>query len=132
MKGKSVVITGGTSGIGEVAAETLAQMGARIILVREPGSVRPRPSRQLAGHDHLRKLGVTLIPATAPVFFTEDTPVANQKGRLIPTGEESSPQTEATVQQRQPRLLVKKSDSRFRRLSRLQRQWTNDHRSVRN
>jgi len=33
MKGKTVVITGGTSGIGEVAAETLAQMGARIVLV---------------------------------------------------------------------------------------------------
>jgi len=33
MWGKTVVITGGTSGIGEVAAETLAKMGARIILV---------------------------------------------------------------------------------------------------
>ena len=33
MKGKTVVITGGTSGIGEVAAEALAQMGARIVLV---------------------------------------------------------------------------------------------------
>jgi NAD(P)-dependent dehydrogenase (short-subunit alcohol dehydrogenase family) len=33
MKGKTVVITGGTSGIGEVAAQTLAQMGARIVLV---------------------------------------------------------------------------------------------------
>jgi NAD(P)-dependent dehydrogenase (short-subunit alcohol dehydrogenase family) len=33
MRGKTVVITGGTSGIGEVAAETLAKMGARIILV---------------------------------------------------------------------------------------------------
>jgi hypothetical protein len=31
---------------------------------------------QLAGHDHLRKLGVTLIPATAPDFFTEDTPTS--------------------------------------------------------
>ena len=31
---------------------------------------------QLAGHDHLRKLGVTLIPASAPDFFTEDTPTA--------------------------------------------------------
>jgi hypothetical protein len=31
---------------------------------------------QVAGHDHLRKLGVTLIPATAPDFFTEDTPTA--------------------------------------------------------
>jgi NAD(P)-dependent dehydrogenase (short-subunit alcohol dehydrogenase family) len=32
-KGKTVVITGGTSGIGEVAAQALAQMGARIVLV---------------------------------------------------------------------------------------------------
>jgi len=33
MKGKTVVVTGGTSGIGEIAAEKLAQMGARIVLV---------------------------------------------------------------------------------------------------
>jgi len=33
MKGKTVVITGGTSGIGEIAAELLAQMGARIVLI---------------------------------------------------------------------------------------------------
>jgi NAD(P)-dependent dehydrogenase (short-subunit alcohol dehydrogenase family) len=33
MRGKTVVITGGTSGIGEVAAIALAQMGARIVLV---------------------------------------------------------------------------------------------------
>jgi NAD(P)-dependent dehydrogenase (short-subunit alcohol dehydrogenase family) len=33
MKDKTVVITGGTSGIGEVAAEALAQMGARIVLI---------------------------------------------------------------------------------------------------
>lgn len=33
MKGKTVVITGGTSGIGEVAAEKLAEMGARIVLI---------------------------------------------------------------------------------------------------
>jgi len=33
MKGKTVVITGGTSGIGEVAAEALAKMGARVVLV---------------------------------------------------------------------------------------------------
>lgn len=33
MKGKVVVITGGTSGIGEVAAMKLAGMGARIVLV---------------------------------------------------------------------------------------------------
>jgi len=33
MQGKVVVITGGTSGIGQVAAERLATMGARIVLV---------------------------------------------------------------------------------------------------
>jgi NAD(P)-dependent dehydrogenase (short-subunit alcohol dehydrogenase family) len=33
MQGKTVVITGGTSGIGEVAAKELARMGARIIVV---------------------------------------------------------------------------------------------------
>jgi NAD(P)-dependent dehydrogenase (short-subunit alcohol dehydrogenase family) len=33
MQGKMVVITGGTSGIGQVAAERLAAMGARIVLV---------------------------------------------------------------------------------------------------
>ena len=33
MQGKVVVITGGTSGIGEVAAQRLAGMGARIVLV---------------------------------------------------------------------------------------------------
>jgi NAD(P)-dependent dehydrogenase (short-subunit alcohol dehydrogenase family) len=33
MQGKVVVVTGGTSGIGEVAAEKLAAMGARIVLV---------------------------------------------------------------------------------------------------
>jgi NAD(P)-dependent dehydrogenase (short-subunit alcohol dehydrogenase family) len=33
MRGKTVVITGGTSGIGQVAAEKLAAMGARIVLV---------------------------------------------------------------------------------------------------
>ena len=33
MRGKTVVIPGGTSGIGEVAAETLTKMGARIVLV---------------------------------------------------------------------------------------------------
>jgi NAD(P)-dependent dehydrogenase (short-subunit alcohol dehydrogenase family) len=33
MQRKTVVITGGTSGIGEIAAERLAQMGARIVLI---------------------------------------------------------------------------------------------------
>ena len=31
---------------------------------------------QLAGHDFLKNLGVTLVPASAPDFFTEETPTA--------------------------------------------------------
>ena len=31
---------------------------------------------QLTGHDFLKSLGVSLIPATTPDFFTEDTPTA--------------------------------------------------------
>src|SRR6476646_1494562 len=31
---------------------------------------------QLTGHDFLKKLGIALVPATAPDFFTEDTPTA--------------------------------------------------------
>src|ERR1041385_4041351 len=37
MQGKTVVVTGGTSGIGEVAALRLAEKGARIVLIaRDP------------------------------------------------------------------------------------------------
>ena len=49
MKGKTVVVTGGTSGIGEVAAEKLAEMGTRIVLDRAAtgrwrGFARKRPA----------------------------------------------------------------------------------------
>ena len=47
MKGKTVAVTGGTSGIGEVAAEKLAEMGARIVLVardRSRSFARKRPA----------------------------------------------------------------------------------------
>jgi NAD(P)-dependent dehydrogenase (short-subunit alcohol dehydrogenase family) len=45
MKGKTAVITGGTSGIGEVAAQQLAQMGARIVLIARD---KPRAAAVLA------------------------------------------------------------------------------------
>jgi NAD(P)-dependent dehydrogenase (short-subunit alcohol dehydrogenase family) len=45
MKDKTVIITGGTSGIGEVAALELAQMGARIVLVARE---EPRADATLA------------------------------------------------------------------------------------
>jgi NAD(P)-dependent dehydrogenase (short-subunit alcohol dehydrogenase family) len=51
MQGKTVVITGGTSGIGQVAAEKLASMGARIILVARD------PKRGNAAMEKLRQHG---------------------------------------------------------------------------
>src|ERR1700719_3159807 len=56
MQGKTVVITGATSGIGGVAAEKLAEMGARIVLVarsrsRGEGALR-RLRKQAPGLAH--------------------------------------------------------------------------------
>lgn len=51
MNGKTVVITGATSGIGQVAAETLAGMGARIVQVardRERGEAAVKRLREIA------------------------------------------------------------------------------------
>ena len=70
MKDKVVVITGGTSGIGEVAAETLAQMGARIILVAR------NKSRADATLVRLRRSG----PGVAhSVYFADLTRLAEMK-----------------------------------------------------
>jgi NAD(P)-dependent dehydrogenase (short-subunit alcohol dehydrogenase family) len=56
MKDKVVVITGATSGIGEVAADRLAQKGARIVFIardRERGEATRKHLRAIAGHtDH--------------------------------------------------------------------------------
>lgn len=53
MKGKTVVVTGGTSGIGEVAADRLAQDGARIVFIaRDParGAETLKHLNAIAGH----------------------------------------------------------------------------------
>jgi len=56
MKGKTIVITGGTSGIGEIAAERLAQMGARIVLIARDKSrgelTLARLNERSSGLDH--------------------------------------------------------------------------------
>jgi DNA invertase Pin-like site-specific DNA recombinase len=57
--------------------DRIASNGVRSIIVENPDRFARDLAVQLAGHDHLRKLGVTLIPATAPDFFTEDTPTAS-------------------------------------------------------
>jgi short-subunit dehydrogenase len=70
MRGKTVVITGGTSGIGEVAAEALAQMGARIVLVAR------RESRAEATLARLRRSG----PGAAhSVYFADLKRLAEMK-----------------------------------------------------
>ena len=56
--------------------DRIAGNGVCTIIVESPDRFARDLAVQLAGHDHLRKLGVTLIPATAPDFFTEDTPTA--------------------------------------------------------
>jgi DNA invertase Pin-like site-specific DNA recombinase len=56
--------------------ERLAGNGIRSIIIESPDRFARDLAVQLAGHDYLKKLGVELIPATAPDFFTEDTPTA--------------------------------------------------------
>jgi DNA invertase Pin-like site-specific DNA recombinase len=56
--------------------ERIAGNGVRSIIVESPDRFARDLAVQIAGHDHLMRLGVTLIPATAPDFFTEDTPTA--------------------------------------------------------
>jgi DNA invertase Pin-like site-specific DNA recombinase len=56
--------------------ERLAGNGVRTIIIESPDRFARDLSVQLAGHDFLKKLGVTLIPATAPDHFVEDTPTA--------------------------------------------------------
>ncbi len=50
--------------------------GAKTILVESPDRFARDLAVQLAGHDMLKTLGIALIPASAPDFFTEDTPTA--------------------------------------------------------
>lgn len=56
--------------------EALVGDGVRTIIVESPDRFARDLAVQLAGHDHLRGLGVDLVPASSPDFFTEDTPTA--------------------------------------------------------
>jgi DNA invertase Pin-like site-specific DNA recombinase len=54
----------------------IAGNGVRVILIESPDRFARDLAVQLAGHDFLKGQGIALIPATAPDFFTEDTPTA--------------------------------------------------------
>jgi DNA invertase Pin-like site-specific DNA recombinase len=56
--------------------DRIAGNGIRCIIVESPDRFARDLTVQLTGHDFLRSLGIALIPATAPDFFTEDTPTA--------------------------------------------------------
>jgi DNA invertase Pin-like site-specific DNA recombinase len=56
--------------------QRLATNGARTIIVESPDRFARDLAVQLAGHDMLKSLGISIIPASAPDFFTEDTPTA--------------------------------------------------------
>jgi len=70
MRGKVVVITGGTSGIGSVAAEALAGMGARIVLIARD---RNRSEAELA---RLREKGPGLAHRA---YFADLSRIAEMK-----------------------------------------------------
>jgi DNA invertase Pin-like site-specific DNA recombinase len=50
--------------------------GARTIIVESPDRFTRDLAQQLLGHDMLKDLGFTLIAASAPTHFLEDTPTA--------------------------------------------------------
>jgi predicted site-specific integrase-resolvase len=56
--------------------DRIASNGVRCIIVESPDRFARDLTVQLTGHDFLKSLGVSLILATAPDFFTEDTPTA--------------------------------------------------------
>lgn len=56
--------------------DRIAGNGVRTIIVESPDRFARDLTVQLTGHDYLKKLGVVLIPASAPDYFIEDTPTA--------------------------------------------------------
>jgi DNA invertase Pin-like site-specific DNA recombinase len=56
--------------------DRIAGNGVRTIIVESPDRFARDLAVQLAGHDYLKRLGIALTPASAPDFFTEDTPTA--------------------------------------------------------
>ena len=56
--------------------QRVASNGAKTIIVESPDRFARDLMVQLTGHDMLKAQGIALVPASAPDFFTEDTPTA--------------------------------------------------------
>jgi DNA invertase Pin-like site-specific DNA recombinase len=56
--------------------DALKANGTRTILIESPDRFARDLVTQITGHDFLKREGFTLIPTTAPDYFTEDTPTA--------------------------------------------------------
>lgn len=56
--------------------DRIAGNGVRVILVESPDRFARDLIVQLTGHNFLKARGVSLVPTTAPDFFTEDTATA--------------------------------------------------------
>jgi DNA invertase Pin-like site-specific DNA recombinase len=56
--------------------ESLLANGAQTIVIESPDRFARDLMVQLAGHDMLKAKGVTLVAASAPMHFVEDTPTA--------------------------------------------------------
>ena len=87
MQDKVVVVTGATSGIGEVAADRLAQKGARVVFIardRERGEATRKHLHAIAGH------------ATHTVHYADLTKLADMK-RVAKEIADSEPQIDVLV-----------------------------------
>lgn len=56
--------------------QRVATNGAKTIIVESPDRFARDLTVQLTGHDMLKEMGIDLVPASAPDFFTSDTPTA--------------------------------------------------------
>jgi len=87
MQGKIVVLTGGTSGIGEAAAVKLAKMGARLVLVAHDAS------RAEATLKHLQKVS----PGTAHTSHLADLSLVTETQRVAHEIAAAEPRIDALI-----------------------------------